>query len=382
MADEDSSSEKTEEPTSRRLEQAREEGQIARSRELNTTALLMAGSAGLLMYGPAIADAMAQLMRHNFDIPREAMFDTSSMLRYFVSSCYLAGTAVAPLMILAAVAAMVGPIALGGWLFSSKTLMPKLERLDPMAGIKRMFSMNSLVELGKGLMKVSLIGFVSYLVVKRDTGLVVDLDRADINDAMVHALQLMGWAALLISSSTILIAVIDVPYQMWDHNKKLRMSLQEIKDEMKDTEGKPEVKGRIRQLQREMTQRRMMTKVPEADVIITNPEHFSVALKYDQARPGAPILIAKGVDETAMKIREIANAHNIRIFAAPPLARAIYYTTKLDKEIPEGLYLAVAQVLAYVYQLKTYKPGRNRKPVEPKEFKIPDSMHYDASGNQ
>jgi len=153
--------------------------------------------------------------------------------------------------------------------------------------------------------------------------------------------------------------------------------LQEIKDEMKDTEGKPEVKGRIRQLQREMAQRRMMAQVPQADVVITNPEHYSVALKYDQSRPGAPILVAKGVDETAMKIREIANAHNVKIFAAPPLARAIYYTTKLDQEIPEGLYLAVAQVLAYVYQLKTYKPGRSRKPVEPKEFTIPETMRYD-----
>lgn len=377
MADEDSSAEKTEEPTSRRLEKAREEGQIARSRELNTTAILIAGSAGLLMYGPAVSDAMARLMRHNFDIPREAIFDTSSMIGYLASSSYLAATAIAPLMVLAMLAAMIGPIALGGWLFSTKALMPKMSRIDPLAGIKRMFSMNSLVELGKGILKVSLIGFVAYLVVKHDTDLVINLDRADIDTAMVHSLQLTAWAALLISASTILIAIIDVPYQMWDHTKKLRMSLQEIKDEMKDTEGKPEVKGRIRQLQHEMARRRMMTQVPDADVIITNPEHYSVALKYDQSRPGAPILIAKGIDETAMKIREIANAHNVKIFAAPPLARAIYYTTKLDQEIPEGLYLSVAQVLAYVYQLKTYKPGRGRKPVEPKKFTIPDSMRYD-----
>lgn len=381
MADEDSSAEKTEEPTSRRLEQAREEGQIARSRELNTTALLMAGSAGLLMYGPSISDAMARLMRHNFDIPREAIFDTASMIRYLASSCYLAGSAVAPLMLLATLAAMIGPIALGGWLFSSKTLMPKASRIDPLAGLKRMFSMNALVELGKGILKVSLIGFVSYLVVRHDTNLVIDLDRADIDEAMVHSMQLTAWAALLIASSTILIAVIDVPYQMWDHNKKLRMSLQEIKDEMKDTEGKPEVKGRIRQLQHEMARRRMMAKVPEADVVITNPEHFAVALKYDQGRPGAPVMVAKGIDETAMKIREIAAANNVKIFPAPPLARAIYYTTKLDQEIPEGLYLAVAQVLAYVYQLKTYKPGRSKKPMEPKEFRIPESMHYDENGN-
>lgn len=377
MADEDSSAEKTEEPTSRRLEKAREEGQIARSRELNTTALLIAGSAGLLIYGPSISDAMARLMRHNFDIPREAIFDTASMISYLASSCYLAGIAVAPLMVLAMLAAMIGPIALGGWLFSSKALMPKMSRLDPLAGIKRMFSMNSMVELGKGIAKVSLIGFVSYLVVKHDTDLVINLDNAEIDTAMVHSLQLTAWAALLISASTILIAIIDVPYQMWDHNKKLRMSLQEIKDEMKDTEGKPEVKGRIRQLQHEMARRRMMSQVPEADVVITNPEHYSVALKYDQSRPGAPLLVAKGIDETAMKIREIANANNVKIFAAPPLARAIYYTTKLDQEIPEGLYMAVAQVLAYVYQLKTYKPGRGRKPVEPKAFTIPDSMRYD-----
>jgi len=378
MSDSESSSEKTEEPTSRRLDQAREEGQIARSRELNTTALLVAGSAGVLMYGPSLSDAMARVMRHNFDIPREAIFDPASMVIYLVASSKVAGIAVAPLLVLAALAAFCGPIALGGWLFSTKALAPKFERLDPMAGLGRMFSMNSLIELGKGIAKVTLIGFVSYLVIKSDTNAVLDLDRADINTAMVQSVQLTAWATLLIAASTILIAAIDVPYQLWDHNKKLRMSLQEIKDEMKDTEGKPEVKGRIRQLQREMAQRRMMAQVPLADVVITNPEHYSVALKYDQARPGAPVVVAKGVDEMAMKIREIANAHKVMIFPAPPLARAIYHTTKLDHEIPEGLYMSVAQVLAYVFQLKAYKPGRSRKPVEPKSFTIPDSMRYDS----
>lgn len=378
MADEDSSSEKTEEPTSRRLEQAREEGQIARSRELNTTALLVAGSAGVLVYGPSLTDAMSRLMRHNFDIPREAIFDVSSMVVYLAASSKLAGLAIVPLLVLAAVAAFVGPVALGGWLFSTKALAPKFSRLDPLAGIKRMFSMNSLVELFKGIAKVTLIGFVAYLVIESDTDAVLNLDRADINTAMAHSVELTAWAALLIAASTIVIAAIDVPYQMWDHNKKLRMSLQEIKDEMKDTEGKPEVKGRIRQLQREMAQRRMMAQVPLADVVITNPEHYSVALKYDQSRPGAPVVVAKGVDEVAMKIREIANAHNVMIFPAPPLARAIYHTTKLDQEIPEGLYMAVAQVLAYVFQLKAYKPGRGRKPVEPKSFTIPDAMRYDS----
>lgn len=378
MAESESSSEKTEEPTSRRLEQAREEGQIARSRELNTTALLVAGSAGILVYGPSLSDAMARLMRHNFDISREAIFDPASMLIFLASSSKLAGVAIAPLLILAAIAAFVGPIALGGWLFSTKTLAPKFERLDPLAGLKRMFSMNSLVELVKGIAKVTLIGFVAYLVIKRDTDAVLNLDRADISQAIMQSVELTGWAALLIAASTLVITAIDVPYQLWDHNKKLRMSLQEIKDEMKDTEGKPEVKGRIRQLQREMAHRRMMAAVPEADVVITNPEHYSVALKYDQARPGAPIVVAKGVDEVAMKIREIANAHKVMIFPAPPLARAIYHTTKLDHEIPEGLYMAVAQVLAYVFQLKAYKPGRGRKPKEPQNFTIPESMRYDG----
>jgi flagellar biosynthesis protein FlhB len=382
VAESESGQERSEEATARRQEKAREEGQIARSRELNTMFILMTGSAGLMAYGPSLVVVLRDQMRFSFSFPRAVAFDVHLASGYFWQSLMAVGHAVLPLLILLSLAAIAGPIALGGWLFSTSGLMPKGSRLNPMAGLKRMFSTTALVELVKSIAKFVIMAGLALILISSMKQHLLALGLQTLESAMGDALHMTGWAVLGVSCGMILIAMIDVPYQLFDHNNKLKMTKQEIKEEMKDSEGRPEVKGRIRQLQREMARRRMMEAVPNADVVVTNPEHFSVALRYDSSRGGAPIVVAKGADQVALKIREIANAHKIAILPAPSLARAIYYTTEIDSEIPGPLYLAVAQVLAYVFQLKTYRPGYGRKPTLPEQLPIPSDLTFDQRGRK
>ncbi len=374
MADEDSSQEKTEEPTPRRLEKAREDGQIPRSRELTTTAVVLAGCLGLLVFGAYICQELLAVMRFNFSLDREEIFDTAVMFHQLGNSMGDALIALLPLFAVLLLAAIAGPIALGGWLFSAKSLAPKFNRIDPLSGLKRMFSMKSLVELGKAIGKVLVIVAVAYMVLLATKDAWMGLAAESVERGIIHSVQLSVTAAVILAASTIIIAAIDIPFQIHEHTKKLKMSRQDIKDEMKDTEGKPEVKGKIRALQQEMAQKRMMSSVPEADVVITNPTHFSIALKYDPETMETPIVVAKGVDFLAMKIREIARAHNIEFVEAPLLARAIYHTTEIEEEVPQGLYVAVAQVLAYVFQLREFRKGRTDKPDYPRNLDIPPNM--------
>ncbi|MEE8058214.1 MAG: flagellar biosynthesis protein FlhB [Pseudomonadales bacterium] len=381
MAENENGQEKTEEATPKRLDKSRDEGQVPRSKELTTAFVLLSGVVGIITMGGAVGQRIMGIMRFNFSMPREAAFDTSMMMAHFSKAVFTAIEALAPFFILLAVAALIGPVALGGWIFSAKPLAPKLDRMDPLKGLQRMFSMNSLVELFKALAKFVLVASVAILMLITFKSQLIGLAQATLLPAVSQMLTLVGWAILAVSASMIVIALIDVPYQIYDHSKKLKMTLQEVKDEMKDTEGKPEVKGRIRQLQREMAQRRMMEAVPEADVVITNPEHFSVALKYDVEGGGAPIVVAKGTDFLAIKIREVANAHNVMILESATLARAIYFTTEIQDEIPGTLYLAVAQVLAYVFQLKAYKEGAGRRPKPLVDVDVPADTQYDVDGN-
>ncbi|MFL0809559.1 MAG: flagellar biosynthesis protein FlhB [Agarilytica sp.] len=376
MAENDDSQEKTEEPTPRKLDKAKEDGQAPRSKELTTTAIILAGSLGLMFLGGAITDKMADIMRYNLDLDREVIFDPTLMLTRFGQSFYDAIFSLLPLFSVLLFAAIAGPIALGGWIFSAKSLAPKLNRMDPIAGLKRMFSVKSLVELAKAIGKVAIVIVVAYILLAAMQARLLGLASESVEAGIVHSLKLSVYAAVILSAATILIAMIDIPFQIHEHTKKLKMSRQDIKDEMKDTEGKPEVKGRIRQLQQQMSQQRMMGNVPEADVVITNPTHFSVALKYDPETMETPILLAKGVDHMAIKIREIAKANNIEFVEAPPLARAIYHTTEIDDTIPSGLYLAVAQVLAYVFQLREFRKGNNEKPLYPRNLEVPPDMKY------
>ncbi len=382
MAESESGQERSEDATAKRQENAREEGQVARSRELNTMLVLMAGSGGLLMYGPGLGAALRDLMRFNLALPREAAFDTNVATAHLLHSTLAIGNALLPFLATMLVAALAGPILMGGWLFSTKALMPKGSRINPLEGLKRMFSVTALVELVKSLIKFVVLSGIAIVVIASMKNRLLGLGLETLHTALGDALSMAAWAVLGVSCGMIAIALIDVPYQMFDHNQKLKMTKQEVKEEMKDSEGRPEVKGRIRQLQREMARRRMMEAVPQADVIITNPEHFSIALKYDSTRRGAPIVVAKGTEQIAMKIREIANAHKVPLVPSPTLARAIYYTTEIDGEIPAPLYMAVAQVLAYVFQLKSWQPAHGRKPKLPDQVPVPNDMVFDQKGKR
>ncbi|WP_434940405.1 flagellar biosynthesis protein FlhB [Shewanella sp. HL-SH8] len=377
MSEADSGQERTEEPTSKRLEQAREKGQVARSKELGTAAVLLAASVGFAMTGPAIAKSLYTIMKQIFTMERDQIFDTNSMYRIWgVVGNELAWPLVSFIALLALVS-FLGNIVLGGLSFSVKAFMPKGSKMSPVSGFKRMFGTQALVELTKGIAKFSVVAIAAYFLLKFYFYDILMLSSDHLPGNVYHALDLLVWMFILLCSSMLIIVIIDVPFQIWNHNKQLKMTKQEIKDEYKDSEGQPEVKGRVRQLQREMAQTRMMAEVPNADVIVVNPEHYAVAVKYDVARSSAPFLIAKGVDDVAFKIREIAREHNVAIVSAPPLARAIYHTTKVGQQVPEGLFTAVAQVLAYVFQLKQYQKGKGRRPIPvPLKQPIPDELKH------
>lgn len=380
VAENENGQEKTEEATPKRLASAREEGQSPRSKDLNTTFILIGGVVGLIMMGSQISDQLKGMMRANFSLPREAAFDTGIMLLHLGATTVAAVQALTPFLILVLVAALLGPVSLGGWVFSIKALQPKLSKMDPIQGLKRMFEMTALVEFFKTIAKFTFVTSIAIYMMVGYQSEILSLSTASLEPALDNLFDIVGWTVLVVSASMIIISLIDVPFQLFDHGKKMRMTRQEVKDELKDTEGKPEVKGRIRQLQREFAQRRMMEAIPDADVVITNPEHFAVALKYDVDSSGAPLLVAKGVDLVALKIRQIANAHGVLVMESPPLARAVYFTTELDREIPSNLYMAVAQVLAYVFQLKAYRQGQGRKPKELADIAIPKEARYRTNG--
>lgn len=354
--------EKTEDPTSKRQSQAREKGQIARSKELATTLVLMSAAGALLLMGKLIAEAMFHVMSRSFTLSRDETYDFSHMFQILGS---VIGEVTAPVMLYMVIvfaAGFYGNIALGGYNFTMKSAAPKASKLNPLKGLKRMFGMNGVVELLKALAKFIVVAVTTYLSLQlfKDEALHLDLELYPRN--MTHALDLLAWAFLIICCSMIPIALFDVPYQKYKHEKELKMTKQEVKDERKNSEGNPEVKSRIRRLQFQAAAKRMMQAVPTADVVVTNPTHYSVAIKYDDNGDRAPILVAKGQDEMAMHIRTIATAHDVPLVASPMLARAIFYSTEVDHEIPAKLFMAVAQVLAYVYQLKAYKKGKGRRP--------------------
>lgn len=377
MAESESGAEKSEDPTEKRKQDSRKKGEIARSRELNTLAVVLAGTGGLLTFGGALGQRVMQVMHKNFSLPRELLLDERYMAISLLQSAQMAGDALIPLFMVLLIAAIVGPVALGGWLFSMEALAPKFSRMNPLSGLKRMFSMKSLVELLKALGKFTVVLMVALIVLSRARLELIAIASEPLEMAILHSMQVVGWSALWLACGLIIIAAVDIPFQIWDSKQKLKMTKQEVRDEYKDTEGKPEVKGRMRQLQREMAERRMMSAVPEADVIITNPTHFAVALKYDAEQGQAPVLLAKGGDFLALKIREIGTEHQITLLESPALARAVYYSTEVDEEIPAGLYMAVAQVLAYVYQLRQYHAGKAKKPSMVKEPDIPADLRRD-----
>ena len=378
MAEESSGQEKTEQPTPKRLSDAREKGQVPRSKEFTTVIVLIASAVAMLFLGERIIRSIAQVMADSMTFSRKEIFNPIEMAHHFISSLETVAFDLGSFLAVTFLAAIIAPASTGGWNFSTKAMAVKPEKLDPLKGMKRIFGPQGLVELAKALGKFLLVGTIATLILwnLRDQLLILGMQEVEV--AMTDLGYLVVWGFLAISSSLILIALIDVPFQHWNHNRQLKMTKQEVKDESKDTEGNPEVKGRIRRLQIELSQQRMMQDIPQADVVITNPTHYAVALKYDQTSTGAPLVVAKGADLVAQQIRMVGDANDVPILEAPPLTRAIYYSTEIGDEIPSGLYIAVAQVLAFVFQLRRYNTrGGNKPQLDVEGLDIPDELKRD-----
>jgi len=343
---------RTERATPKRLEDARRRGQLPRSPELGAAAVTMATAAALLALGSGIVGRMAEMMRRGLSLGGARLPDEGAAIAAFRGQMLDALLGVAPVLGLVFVAALVAPLALGGWNFSAEALGLKFERIDPLAGIGRMFSVRSVVELAKSLAKFAGVGFVAVAVLWTQTDEILQLSRQAIVPAMAQSLRLAAQALLAMAGALVVIAAIDVPYQIWQHGRQLRMTREEVRQEHRESEGSPEVKGRIRQAQQALARRRMMAEVSTATVVVTNPTHYAVALRYDERRDGAPVLVAKGADEVAARIREIAADNGVPLVSAPPLARVLFRNVDLGVQIPAALYVAVAQVLTYVLHLK------------------------------
>ncbi|MFT2097226.1 flagellar biosynthesis protein FlhB [Marinomonas sp. 2405UD66-6] len=378
MAENEDGSEKTESASSKKLQDARDKGNLPRSKDLSSALLLIVAAVTIYGTGTLLARDLAALFDFNFLMEREDLFDLSRMIFHLYQSVVAMMDSILLLMSVLAVAGIVGSIALGGLNFSWEPLTPKLSKLSPISGLKRMFSAQSLVELLKSIAKVSLVGLISVIVLNYFLAETLGLTFQSIQLAISHGIDVVIWSFIFVSLALVLIAAIDVPFQIWSHKEKLKMTKQEVKDEFKQQEGDPLVRGRIRQMQRQAAMNRMMADVPQADVIITNPTHFSVALKYDQAGGAAPKLLAKGGDFIALKIREVGNHYDIPVIQSPELARAVYHHTEIGDEIPQGLFKVVAQLLAYVYQLRNSRMGAPRPESMP-NLDVPDEFKWDGN---
>lgn len=386
----DSDLEKTEQPTGRRLEQAREDGQVARSRELTTYVGLMAGGVGLWLMGSSLSQQLTKLMRDSLTLDTELAFHSELLLPHLHTLTQETLLAFAPLLLIMLAAALLSPLLLNGWLFTLKPLQPNLGKLDPIAGLARFFSTHSLMELLKAIAKAMIVGGIGTWAIWHNRDAVILLMAQPLSAAIPQLGGLMWGVFIAIMGGMLLIVAVDVPFTLYEHNKKLMMTKEEVRQDARETEGDPMVKGRIRSLQREAARRRMMAAIPTADVVVTNPTHYAVALKYietdapaNAGRSGrrvmsAPVVVAKGSHLLALRIREIAMENNVPILEAPPLARALHKHTDLGQSIPEALYTAVAEVLAYVYQLRRYEKHGGARPQEPIELPVPEELDPEA----
>jgi flagellar biosynthesis protein FlhB len=355
-AEAETGGERTEEPSQKRLQDARERGQVPRSRELTNFATMIGGSATLVAIGGTLSARMSELMRHGLSIEPQRLRSTDGMFSALSEACLSALTAMLPVFGALIVLVLLAALALGGWNFSAQALAPDFTRLSPLAGIKRLFGLRGATELGKALLKCAVVGGVCAAIVSWIFGDVLALGHMEAHTAIGRGAGLVSWAFVWLCGSLALVAMIDVPLQLYQFKLALRMTRQEVRDEAKESDGRPETKQRIRQMQQTLARRRMMHKIPTADVVIVNPTHFAVALKYDPKKMRAPRVLAKGVDLVAQNIRRIAAEHRVPIFESPKRARALYRSTDLNKEIPAGLYVAVAQVLSSIFRVRTLNP--------------------------
>lgn len=366
MAENESGAERNLDPTEKRIREAREKGQVLRSRELTSAAVTIAAASAVMMSGKSAGTQLAGIFRDSFSLSQQSFEDPASMTVAFSHALVAGFGAIAPVLGASAVAAIAAPMALGGFVFSPGALVPDFTKLDPVAGFGRMFGGRGLVELGKALLKVVVVGALAAIIVHNMMGEMLTLSMLPTETSIGHGGMLAVRALLTMSLGLLVIAAVDAPYQWWSYHQQLKMSREELKEEFKESDGRPEVKAKIRQLRQRYSKRRMMRAVPTADVVVTNPTHYAVALKYEPTRSRAPRVVAKGRDLVALEIRRLAAEHGVPVFEAPPLARALYGTTDLDREIPQGLYVAVAQVLSYVFQTKSmtaHRAARVRRPA-------------------
>ena len=375
MADND---DKTEQPTGKKISDARNKGQVPRSKEAGTFFVLIGGVLSIWAFSSLLGSGLRQIIMNSFSLTRDQIYSVDEFRRIFVQNILSIGIPIIGIALCVFVLAIIGNIMIGGYNFSKEALKPKFNKLNPVTGIGRIFSLNSIIELVKGIFKVVFIASFCYFALSGRIHEVMGLSYIDPNAGIKRAISLLFQFMVIVVCAMIPIIMIDVPYQKWHYLKQLRMSKQEVKDEYKDTEGNPQIKGKIKQLQFQMAARRMMQDVPTADVVVTNPTHFAVAIKYDPDGETAPLVVAKGVDEIAEKIKEIARESDVPVIPIPPLARSLYYTTDLNKEIPRGLFKAVASLLAWVMGMKAFKEGKtNQRPRDlDKNLPIPEELRF------
>jgi flagellar biosynthetic protein FlhB len=364
MAENDTT-ERTERPTPKKLDDARKKGQVPRSVDVGAASVSLTAVGMLLLFGGNIAESLGRVMVEGLSVSRDDLRSESITAHSFAFESMQGMLAIAPLLGATFIAAVAAPALIGGWNFSGEALGFKANRINPISGFGRMFSARSAVELFKSIAKFVFVGGVGVLVLSSQTDRLLHLARQPVASAILSVAEITAFATLAMASTLIVIALIDGPFQLWKFLQEMRMSREDIKQEYKESDGSPETRSRIRSVQAAMARGRMMQDVPEATVVITNPTHFAVALRYDEQRHSAPVVVAKGADEVAARIREIASTHGVPLVSAPPLARAMFRYIDVGREIPAPLYLAVAKVLTYVWQMKAAMVQGSEKPTLP-----------------
>ncbi len=377
MADQENSQEKTEQPSAKRLRDARKKGQVARSKDFNATVTLLFTALGFLIFGKQLAHQLAAMMRHAFEFDTGVTITSTISVERLFSLSKMGFWSIMPLLVVIFLISLAAPLLMGGWVFSGQVLQPKFSRLNLFQGLKRMVSLKGFVEMFKSFFKFLVVAVVALVVLKSQIPVLLSLAHVPIETAISSGSLVVVKSFVLIAASLALIAAFDVPFQLYEHQKEMKMTMQELRDEYKEMEGKPEIKSAIRRAQQEISRRRMMNEISKANVVLTNPTHYAVAISYKEKGHKAPIIVAKGKDLIAFQISKVATSHKIPIISVPPLARALYFSTKLNAEIPRGLYIAVAQVLAYVFQLRD-KERYDYKPAVLQNVPIPEELVREA----